>query len=76
VIKPHDSNELHNILLVITVKAKRDDNTGNIYNEVKGYSKRESLLPATPPPTEAAQGQQTQYQQAPANDRTPPWQRG
>ena len=76
IMKPRDSSELHHIPLTITVKAKRDDSTGNIFNEVKGYSKRESLIPSTPPPTEAAQAQQSQYQQAPANDRTPPWQRG
>jgi len=76
IMKPRDSSELHHIPLTITVKAKRDDNTGNIFNEVKGYSKRESLIPATPPPTEAAQVQQSQYQQAPANDSTAPWWRG
>ena len=74
IMKPRDSSELHNIPLTITVKTRRDNDTGNIYNEVKGYSKRESLLPTPPPPTEAVQ--QTQYQQAPVNDRTPPWQRG
>jgi len=76
IMKPRDSSELHHIPLTITVKAKRDDNTGNIFNEVKGYSKRESLIPSTPPPTEAAQAQQSQYQQAPANDSTAPWWRG
>jgi len=75
VMKPRDSSELHNIPLTITVKTRRDDSTGNIFNEVKGYAKRESLIPTTPPPTEAAQAQQTQYQQAPANNFTPPWQR-
>ena len=76
IMKPRDSSELHNIPITITVKAKRDDSTGNIFNEVKGYSKRESLIPTTPPPSEAAQAQQTQYQQAPANDNAPPWKRG
>jgi len=76
VMKPRDSSELHHIPLMINVKTRKDDSTGNIFNEIRGYSKRESLIPATPPPTEAAQAQQTQYSQAPANDRTPPWQRG
>ena len=75
VMKPRDSSELHNIPLTITVKTRRDDSTGNIFNEVKGYAKRESLI-STSPPTETAQAQQTQYQQAPANNFTPPWQRG
>ena len=73
IMKPRDSNELHHIPLMITVKARRDDGTGNIYNEIKGYSKRESRTP--PPPTVAAQGQAAQYPQAPVNDRTPPWER-
>jgi hypothetical protein len=76
ILKPRDSSELHNIPLTITVKAKRDDSTGNIFNEVKGYSKRESFTQATPHLTEAGQVQQTQYQQAPVNGGTAPWRRG
>jgi hypothetical protein len=76
VMRPRDSSELHNIPLTINVKTRRDDSTGKIFNEIKGYAKRESLLPATPPPTAAAQVQASQYQQAPPDDRTPPWQRG
>ena len=70
IMKPRDSNELHHIPLTITVKTRRDESTGNIYNEIKGYSKRESLTP-----TVAAQVQTAQYPQAPVNDRTPPWER-
>jgi hypothetical protein len=75
ILKPRDSNELHHIPLTVTVKMRRDDNTGNIYNEIKGYSKRESLLPQTSPLTTAAQAQAAQHPQAPVNDHTPPWER-
>ncbi len=41
VMAPNDSVELHNIPLVIAVKCKKREDTGEIVNEVKGYSKRE-----------------------------------
>jgi hypothetical protein len=59
VMTPGDSVELHNLPLMITVKCKKRDDTGEISNEIKGYAKRE-----------AATGQP---QQAPA--ATPPWRR-
>jgi hypothetical protein len=59
VMTPSDSVELHNLPLMITVKCKKRDDTGEISNEIKGYAKRE-----------AATGQP---QQAPA--ATPPWRR-
>jgi len=62
VMQPQDSVELHNLPLMITVKCKRRQDTGEIVNEVKGYSKRESALaPSSQPST---------------NDATPPWVRG
>ena len=48
VMKPRDSTELHRLPLSINVKLRKDEGTGNIYNEIKGYSKRESLIPASP----------------------------
>jgi len=75
ILKPRDSNELHHIPLVITVKLKKDDTTDNIYNEVKGYAKRESLVAQTPPPSPADQVQMAQYPQTPVNHSTPPWSR-
>lgn len=59
VMTPSDSVELHNLPLVITVKCKRREDTGEVSNEIKGYAKRE-----------AANGKP---QQAAAN--TPPWRR-
>jgi hypothetical protein len=60
VMQPRDSVELHNIPLVITVKCKKRDDTGEITNEIRGYE---------------AKAAASQPQQAPAGDSTPPWKR-
>ena len=72
ILKPRDSAELHRIPLTINVKLKKDEGTGTIFNEVKGYSKRESFTSYTPPSPAA---QVAQYPQAPVNSAVPPWQR-
>ena len=59
VMAPKDSVELHNLPLVIMVKLKKRDDTGEMTNELKGYAKKE-----------AAVGQPQQ-----ATDNTPPWKR-
>lgn len=59
VLTPKDSCELHNLPLLVAVKLKKRDDTGELTNEVKGYAKKE-----------AASGQP---QQAPTD--TPPWRR-
>ena len=46
VTKPRDSVELHNLPLVIRVRCKTRHDTGEIVNEIKGYSKKESAAPA------------------------------
>ena len=61
VMTPKDSCELHNIPLLITVKVKKREDTGELANEVKGYE-----------PKSAAAGKP---QQAPASSTTPPWKR-
>lgn len=61
VMTPGDSVELHNIPLVITVKLKKRDDTGEMANEVKGYAKRDAA-PASATPTQAS-------------NPTPPWRR-
>ena len=61
VLAPQDSVELHNLPLVIHVRCKKRSDTGEIDNEIKGYSKKESA-----PPVAAA---------APAVNNTPPWKR-
>ena len=59
VMQPKDSIELHNLPLLLTVKCKKREDTGDITNEVKGYAKKE-----------AAAGQPQQ-----AASQTPPWAR-
>ena len=61
VMQPKDSVQLHNLPLVISVKLKKREDTGELTNEIKGYAKKE-----------AAAGQP---QQAPVADSTPPWKR-
>jgi len=42
VMQPRDSIELHNLPLVVRVGCKKRDDTGDITNEIKGYSRREA----------------------------------
>lgn len=59
VLAPRDSVELHNLPLMISVRCKKRQDTGDVVNEIKGYSPREakvvrparqsSSAPATPP---------------------------
>ena len=59
IMTPSDSVELHNLPLVITVKCKRRDDSGDAVNEVKGYAKKEAVK---------AQASQ-------ATSTAPPWRR-
>jgi hypothetical protein len=61
VMQPRDSVELHNIPLLITVKLKKREDTGELTNEIKGY--------------EAKTASTGQPQQAPIASNTPPWKR-
>jgi hypothetical protein len=61
VMAPRDSVELHNLPLVVTVKLKKRDDTGDIQNEISGYL-RKDVAPAAPAPAAAASS-------------TPPWKR-
>jgi hypothetical protein len=61
VMQPRDSVDLHNIPLVISVKCKKREDTGEMTNEIKGY--------------EAEAASSDQPQQAQADDATPPWKR-
>ena len=60
VLAPSDSAELHNLPLVIHVRCKKRSDTGEITNEIKGYSQKEQPVVAS---------------QAPATNSTPPWKR-
>ena len=68
VLKPSDSVELHNIPLVITVRCKKDKNTDEIVNEVRGYESREA---AQKQQTASAAATGTPAQAAPAQAATP-----
>lgn len=59
VMTPGDSAELHNLPLEILVKCKKRDDNGDVTNEIRGYSRRESTNSRPP--------------QSPTN--TPPWRR-
>ena len=48
VMQPKDSIELHNLPLMITVKCKKREDTGEIVNEVKGYSRKETAAAPQP----------------------------
>ena len=68
VMQPRESSELHRIPFIITVKVRKDKDSDELYNEVKGYAKRAGI--AAPPAPE----QQTQ--QYPQSDNSvPPWMR-
>ncbi len=59
VMQPRDSIELHNLPLLVTVKCKKRDDTGDVVNEIRGYAKKEAA-------TGAPQQETT---------NTPPWAR-
>ena len=59
VMAPKDSHELHDLPLVVSVKLKKRDDTGEMTNELKGYEKKE-----------AAAGEPQQ-----ATSDVPPWRR-
>jgi hypothetical protein len=61
VMTPRDSVELHNIPLVVTVKLKKREDTGELTNEVRGYARKEAAI--------------GKPQQAAPTDNTPPWRR-
>jgi hypothetical protein len=63
VLAPKDSVELHNLPLVIHVKCKKRDDTGELTNEVKGYSPRTAPAESAVKPA------------APSANGTPPWKR-
>lgn len=48
VMTPRDSVELHNLPLVVTVRCRKNPETGEISNEIKGYAARETA-PAPAP---------------------------
>jgi hypothetical protein len=43
VLTPHDSAELHNLPLILNVKLKKRTDNGELTNDLRGFSKRESV---------------------------------
>ena len=48
VMAPKDSLELHNLPLLVTVKIKKRDDTGDLQNEISGYGRKESVQAPAP----------------------------
>jgi len=46
VMQPKDSIELHNLPIMVTVKCKNREDTGDVVNEIKGYAKKETVASA------------------------------
>jgi hypothetical protein len=65
VMKLNDSVELHNLPLVISVGCKKRDDTGDINNVIKGYSKKDAASAVPARAAAATNGPGT----------TPPWKR-
>lgn len=61
VMAPNDSTELHNLPVIIHVRCKRREDTGELTNEIKGFSRKEDPPAASPA--------------APTDNQTPPWKR-
>lgn len=53
VMCPNDSIELHNIPLLITVKSKKREDTGDLQNEIRGFAKNEGTPAAQSTATSA-----------------------
>ncbi|MFA5291915.1 MAG: DUF669 domain-containing protein [Phycisphaerae bacterium] len=49
VMVPKDSAELHNMPMIINVKVKKRSDNGELANEIKGYSKRETSVSQNAP---------------------------
>ena len=67
VLTPSDSADLHNLPLVIKVHVRKDKNTGEISNEIRGY---ESKAAFKSEPKQAATPVSSQTARVPAK---PPW---
>ena len=59
VMQPRDSVDLHNLPVMLTVKCKKREDTGDMTNEIKGYAKKDAAGETPPPET----------------TNTPPWAR-
>jgi hypothetical protein len=72
VLTPNDSTDLHNLPCFIHVKVKRRSDTGEMQNEVKGYSRRDAS--AKPIAASEMSSDAASSPDASGTD-APPWQR-
>lgn len=63
VLEPGDSADLHNLPLIVHVRCKKREDTGDIVNEIRGYSAKSR-------PTAGTAGNMS------TANNTPPWSRG
>ncbi len=68
VLTPGDSTDLHDLPVVIHVRVKRRNDTGELQNEIKGYSSKDNSKPESPKLSNAANASTT-------SDSKPPWKR-
>ena len=59
VLTPNDSADLHNLPLVIKVHVRKDKNTGEISNEIRGYESKAAYRPEPKQAPAAPAGSQT-----------------
>ncbi len=59
VLTPNDSADLHNLPLVIKVHVRKDKNTGEISNEIRGYESKAAYRPEPKQSPAAPAGSQT-----------------
>ena len=59
VLTPNDSADLHNLPLVIKVHVRKDKNTGEISNEIRGYESKATYRPEPKQVPAAPAGSQT-----------------
>lgn len=68
-LNPKDTCELHNLPVVLTVKCKKQKDSGELENVTRGYAARTAVAPAQAAPVAQSQPQ------AAAASSLPPWAR-
>jgi hypothetical protein len=68
VLTPGDSTDLHDLPVAIHVRVKRRNDTGELQNEIKGYSSKDGTKSESPKPPNAGNASAT-------SESKPPWKR-
>jgi len=72
ILNPSDTCELHNLPVILTVKCRKQKDSGDLENVIRGYAARTATAAAAP--AQAAPAAQAQPQAASASS-LPPWAR-